>query len=130
MSDFIRIAYTFIPAISPCWMPLPHCRTLRKMLMNFLRPGEPRRHPFLMGELKMSNDQDNKKRHHQHGNGVFIASLVYSIIPYLYQKVQENRYFTSFLPVIHSILCVVDNCNYLIDCSYHSSGLQSVIICS
>lgn len=50
----------------------------------------------------MSNDQDNKKRHHQHGNGVFIAILVYSIIPYLWQKVQENRYFTSFLSVIHS----------------------------
>ena len=78
----------------------------------------------------MSNDQDNKKRHHQHGNGVFIAILVYSIVPYLHQKVQENRYFTGILPVIHSILCVVDNCNYLIDCSYHSSGLQSVIIYS
>ena len=57
----------------------------------------------------MSNDQDNKKRHHQHGNGVFIAILVYSILPYLHQKVQENRYFTSFLPVIHSILHPVDN---------------------
>ena len=101
MSDFICVAHTFIPAISPRWMP---CR-----IAGCFRPGEPRRHPFLMGELKMSNDQDNKKRHHQHGNGVFIAILVYSIIPYLRQKVQENRYFASLLPVIHSILHPVDN---------------------
>ena len=39
----------------------------------------------------------------------FIAILVYSIIPYLYQKVQENRYFTGILPVIHSFLHPVDN---------------------
>ena len=38
-----------------------------------------------------------------------IAILVYSIIPYLNQKVQENRYFTSFLPVIHSFFRPVDN---------------------
>ena len=37
------------------------------------------------------------------------AILVYSIIPYLYQKVQENRYFTGILPVIHSFLHPVDN---------------------
>ena len=38
-----------------------------------------------------------------------IAILVYSIIPYLRQKVQENRYFASLLPVIHSFLHPVDN---------------------
>ena len=52
----------------------------------------------------MSIDQDNKKRHHQHGNGVFMVILVYSIIPYLNQKVQENRYFASLLPVIHNFM--------------------------
>lgn len=64
----------------------------------------------------MSNDQDNKKRHHQHGNGVFIAILVYSIIPYLRQKVQENRYFTSFSAVIHNIFQPVDNIDRLRAC--------------
>ena len=39
----------------------------------------------------------------------FTIILVYSIVPYLWQKVQENRYFTSLLPVIHSILHPVDN---------------------
>lgn len=94
MSDFICVAHMIIPAISPqsdAFAALPD-----------VRPGEPRRHPFLVGELKNEQCQDNKKRHHQHGNGVSIAILVYSIIPYLRQKVQENRYFTRFLPVIHS----------------------------
>ena len=67
MSDFIRIVYTFIPAISPqsdAFAALPDVRVSG-------RPGEPRRHPFLMGELKMSNDQDNKKAIATHGNGFY-----------------------------------------------------------
>ena len=73
------------------------------------RPGEPRRHPLFDGRAKNEQCQDNKKRHHQHGNGVFTAILVYSIVPYLRQKVQENRYFTGILSVIHSFLHPVDN---------------------
>ena len=62
-----------------------------------------------MGELKkMSNARTTKKPLPRTATAS-IAILVYSIVPYLRQKVQENRYFTSFLPVIHSILHPVDN---------------------
>ena len=57
MSDFICVAHTFIPAISPqsdAFAALPDVRVSG-------RPGEPRRHPFLMGELKMSNARTTKK---------------------------------------------------------------------
>ena len=52
MSDFIFVAHIFIPAISPCWMPLPHCRVF------FVRTSG--RHPLFDGRAKNEQCQDNK----------------------------------------------------------------------
>ena len=102
MSDFIRIAYTFIPAISPRWMPcrIAGCFSSGRAVWASI---------FLMGELKNEQCPRTTKKPSPRTATASIAILVYSIIPYLRQKVQKNRYFASLLPVIHSFLHPVDN---------------------
>ena len=101
MSDFIFITHMIIPVISPpagCPTALPGV---------FVRTSG--RHPFLMGELKNEQRPGQQKSHCHARQRLFTIILVYSIVPYLRRKVQENRYFTGFPIVIHSIFRPVDN---------------------
>ena len=80
MSDFICVAYTFIPAISPqsdAFAALPDVRVSG-------RPGEPRRHPLFDGRAKKMSNARTAKKPLPRTATASIAILVYSIIPYLH----------------------------------------------
>ena len=98
-----------IPAISPQSDAFAALPDVKKNVDEFPPSGWAAQASIFDGRAKNEQWLGQQKSHCHARQRRFTIILVYSIVPYLRQKVQENRYFTRFLPVIHNFLHPVDN---------------------